>query len=270
MANYFVGDIQGCYNELCRLLDSVHFDPASDTLWACGDLIARGPDSLAVLRLMRELGEAGQTVLGNHDLHLLAVAAGLKKYKPRDRVQPLLEAPDLPELILWLRQQPLLHELPEHRLLLSHAGLPPHWDLATAKARAEAVSDTLKSDHYLDFIGQMYGEKPDDDRTLSSEIERQTYTVNALTRMRFLHSDGRLDFASKLGPDDERALVPWFLYPEHQLLRSHRLVFGHWAALMGRTHTANAIALDTGCCWGNHLTLWCLEDDSRHFQTALD
>ncbi|ADN77562.1 Bis(5'nucleosyl)-tetraphosphatase, ApaH [Ferrimonas balearica DSM 9799] len=270
MANYFVGDIQGCYDELRRLLDKVHFDPSQDTLWACGDLIARGPDSLSVLRLMREMGPAGQTVLGNHDLHLLAVAAGIKKYKPRDRVDPLLAAPDLPELVDWLRQQPLLHELPQQKLLLTHAGLPPHWDLDTARARAKAVSKTLKGKRYLDFIGQMYGEKPDDDRDLDDEVQRQTYTVNALTRMRFLHLDGRLDFASKLGPDDERELVPWFRFPGHTLLQTHRLVFGHWAALMGRTQNANAIALDTGCCWGNHMTLWCLEDNQRHYQTALD
>ncbi|MBY5922396.1 symmetrical bis(5'-nucleosyl)-tetraphosphatase [Ferrimonas balearica] len=269
MANYFVGDIQGCYEELRRVLDAVCFDPANDTLWACGDLIARGPDSLSVLRLFRELGEAGKTVLGNHDLHLLAVAAGLKKYKPRDHVEPLLAAPDLPELIHWVRHQPLMRELPEHQLLLSHAGLPPHWDLATAHARAQAVSDTLQRDDYLDFIAQMYGEKPDDDRDVESETERQTYTVNALTRMRFLHTDGRLDFASKLGPDDERALIPWFQFPGHKLLKDHRLVFGHWAALMGRTKLPNALALDTGCCWGNHLTLWCLEDNRYHYQAAL-
>ncbi|MBY5993022.1 symmetrical bis(5'-nucleosyl)-tetraphosphatase [Ferrimonas balearica] len=269
MANYFVGDVQGCYDELRLLLDRVHFDPTQDVLWGCGDLVARGPDSLAVLRLFRELGEAGQTVLGNHDLHLMAVAAGLKKYKPRDRVTPLLEAPDLPELIHWLRQQPLLHSIKKAKLLLSHAGVPPHWDLATAKARAKAVSRTLKSDHYLDFIAQMYGEKPDRDDVELDEMARQTYTVNALTRMRFLHPDGALDFASKRPPEEEHQLMPWFRYPGHTLLQSHRLVFGHWAALMGRTQNANAIALDTGCCWGNHLTLWCLEDDQRHCQTAL-
>ncbi|SHI24823.1 symmetrical bis(5'-nucleosyl)-tetraphosphatase [Ferrimonas marina] len=270
MSNYFVGDVQGCYAELARLLDRVQFDPSRDRLWSCGDLVARGPDSLKVLRLFRQLGDAARVVLGNHDLHLMAVAAGLKRAKPKDRQQPLLDAPDLAELIHWLRQQPLLRHLPEHQLLLSHAGLPPHWGLNTALKRAEAVSKTLKRDDYLDFIGTMYGEKPDADEPTLSKRDQQIYTVNALTRMRFLYPDGRLDFACKSGPGDATELRPWFEYPKHKLLKKNTLVFGHWAALEGHSSHPNAIALDTGCCWGGSLTFWRLEDRQRIEQPALE
>ncbi len=270
MAEYFVGDIQGCYEELARLLDRVHFDPGQDTLWSCGDLVARGPDSLKVLRLFRQLGRAGRTVLGNHDLHLLAVGAGIKRAKPKDRQQALLAAPDLPELLQWLRQQPLLVEFPERRLLLSHAGLPPHWSLDTALRRAEAVSQTLQGEHYLEFIGQMYGEKPDEDRPGAGPLEQQIYAVNALTRMRFLHPNGRLDFACKTGPESALGLIPWYRYPQHHLLASHRIVFGHWAALDGHCDHPNGRALDTGCCWGGNLTFWRADDEHYFTQPSLE
>ncbi|GAA4889453.1 symmetrical bis(5'-nucleosyl)-tetraphosphatase [Ferrimonas pelagia] len=269
MAKYFVGDIQGCYAELARLLDAVRFDPAKDTLWGCGDLIARGPGSLKVLRLFRELGPAGRTVLGNHDLHLMAVAAGLKRSKPKDQLQALLDAPDLADHIHWLRQQPLLKHFRKRAVLLSHAGLPPHWSLTTALQRAQAVSDTLKQDNYLHFIRQMYGEKPDCDTPTLSPLEQQIYTVNALTRMRFLHPDARLDFACKTGPEHSMGLVPWFRYPGHILLQSHRVVFGHWAALEGRCDHPNGRALDTGCCWGGSLTLWRMKDEQYWHQPPL-
>ncbi|BDY03303.1 symmetrical bis(5'-nucleosyl)-tetraphosphatase [Ferrimonas sp. YFM] len=267
MANYFVGDIQGCYDELRKLMDQVGFDPAEDVLWCTGDLVARGPGSLEVLRLFRELGDAGRTVLGNHDLHLLAVHARLKKAKPKDRLQAFLDAPDSDDLIQWLRCQPLYRHLPEHKLILTHAGVPPHWGVDEVIRRGDEVSATLQSDHYLEFVGQMYGDKPDLDDPDASPYRRQTYTINCLTRMRLLYPDGRLDFYAKGNPAGEGTLVPWFRLP-HPLLQEYRLVFGHWAALMGQTRTRNAISLDTGACWGHWLTFWQLETGARFTQHA--
>ncbi|WP_028112852.1 symmetrical bis(5'-nucleosyl)-tetraphosphatase [Ferrimonas kyonanensis] len=268
MANYFVGDIQGCYDELRRLMDKVSFDPDHDVLWSTGDLVARGPGSLQVLQLFRQLGDAGRTVLGNHDLHLFAVHAGLKRPKPKDRQQELLDSAECDQLIQWLRQQPLHCHLPEHRLLMTHAGVPPQWDLDTVLHQSAEVSRTLQSDNYLDFIAQMYGDKPDHWDPNGDDYQRLTYTINCLTRMRLLHPDGRLDFYSKAsGPDGEGELLPWFSHP-HPLLDRYRIVFGHWAALMGRTRHANAISLDTGACWGHWLTFWCLENDTRYIEHA--
>lgn len=271
MAHYFVGDIQGCFSELQKLLHKVDFNPSRDELWAVGDLIARGQESLATLRFFKQLGDAGKTVLGNHDLHLLALQGKLKRPKPSDHLDELLQAPDLNELVNWLRSQPLIRELPEHKLIMSHAGVPPQWDLATLRQEAALVSQALQQNDYLSaLIANMYTDNAEQWDSKATGIDRLRYCINALTRMRYLYLDGRLDFDCKQPPDNcsNPQLAPWFTF-KSPLRQSHTLVFGHWAALMGKVPDNKLKALDTGCCWGEHLTLWHLEKDEKITQKRL-
>ncbi|MGY3925981.1 symmetrical bis(5'-nucleosyl)-tetraphosphatase [Aeromonas simiae] len=262
MANCFVGDVQGCYDDLRRLLDLAKFDPTEDTLWLCGDLVARGPDSLSVLRFVKSLGERAVTVLGNHDLHLLAVAGGHATLKKKDKIEPIIKAPDAAELLDWLRFQPLLAEHPEHPLLMVHAGLSPAWDVTLARQCAREVESLLQGEQYQWLLKHMYGDHPDSWSNELTGIERYRYIINVFTRMRFCYFDGRLDFKCKLGPKESTpGLRPWFEQREHHV-DDPIIVFGHWAALMGQCAVADIKALDTGCVWGNSLTLWRYEDDA--------
>ena len=262
MANCFVGDIQGCYDDLRRLLDLAEFDFDNVTLWLCGDLVARGPDSLNTLRFVKSLGQQAVTVLGNHDLHLLAVAHGVAPLKKKDKLQALMEAPDRDELLEWLRHRPLLAEHPELPIMMVHAGLSPAWDAHTARSCAREVETLLRGDQYSWLLHNMYGDQPDtwDENLLG--IERYRYIINTFTRMRFCYFDGRLDFKCKKGPTESTpGLRPWFEQREHHV-DDPILVFGHWAALMGATGKDDIKGLDTGCVWGNSLTLWRYEDDA--------
>ncbi|WP_372872936.1 symmetrical bis(5'-nucleosyl)-tetraphosphatase [Shewanella sp.] len=269
MAKYFVGDIQGCFEELLQLLQVVDFNPSRDELWAVGDLVARGPKSHKVLGLMTGLEDAAKVVLGNHDLHLLAIAAGIKRPKPSDKLTKLLASRHLPKYIEWIRHQPLMRELPEHNIIMTHAGVPPQWDITTLATEAKAVSDVLKSDKYLDLISSMYTEEPEAWNPDLSGFLRHRYCIDSLTRMRFLYPDGRLDFACKKPPKDNTSdLKPWFEFPSR--LEEYTIIFGHWAALMGYTGKNNRIALDTGCCWGEHLTLLQLETAEKITQKKLN
>ncbi|WP_028773175.1 symmetrical bis(5'-nucleosyl)-tetraphosphatase [Shewanella waksmanii] len=271
MATYFVGDIQGCFDELMAVLDKVDFNPSRDQLWAVGDLVARGEGSLETLRYLRSLGESAQVVLGNHDLHLLAVQKGLKRANPKDKLQSLLKANDLPGLIDWLRAQPLYRFDESSKLIMTHAGVPPHWNLQKLQLRADAVSEVLQSDDYIEhLISQMYTDNVADDRGDMTELEHHIYCINALTRMRYLLPNGHLDFACKMPPEqvDDPALSPWFTYAS-ETHPKYTLVFGHWAALMGNVPSESLHALDTGCCWGEHLTLWHKEADQKITQKRL-
>lgn len=271
MAHYFVGDIQGCFVELQRLLAKVDFNPSRDELWAVGDLVARGPDSLATLRFFQSLGDAGKSVLGNHDLHLLALHGRLKRDKPSDNLTPLLNAPDISGLIDWLRQQPLMRELPEHKVIMTHAGVPPQWSLEVLRQESLLVSQALKQSDYLDaLISQMYTDTAERWEPSAIGINRLRFCINALTRMRYLYVDGHLDFDCKQPPEDctNPQLRPWFEFTS-PLRQSHTLVFGHWAALMGKVDDPQLKALDTGCCWGEYLTLWHLEKDQKITQKKL-
>ncbi|GLS82382.1 symmetrical bis(5'-nucleosyl)-tetraphosphatase [Paraferrimonas haliotis] len=258
MATYIVGDLQGCFLELEQLLLKVDFNPSTDTLWGCGDLIARGPDSLKTLSYFFENQDHCHAVLGNHDLHLLAVAAKLRRYKPSDYLDELLQSPRLPDMINWLRHQPLLKRFKQEKVVLTHAGLPPQWRVRDARKAAKQVEKVLQSDDYLAFIKVMYGDQPSLYENAQSELEKLRYTVNALTRMRYLTADGGLEFKHKLAKAKSE-LVPWFKYPTK--IRKYRLVFGHWGALMGQTGSPHYLGLDTGCVWGNQLTMWHLESD---------
>lgn len=270
MAHYFVGDIQGCFKELQRLLAAVDFNPSKDEIWVVGDLVARGPDSLATLRYLKSLDNSAKITLGNHDLHLLALHGKIKRANPKDNLTELLNADDLSQLIDWLREQPLVHTLPSHNIIMTHAGVPPQWDLTTLLAEAKAVSDALKRDDYLKtLISKMYTEAPDLWDSKAKGLPRLRYCINALTRMRYLFPDGSLDFACKTPISDKPSeLTPWFEF-DSVLKSSHTLVFGHWAALMGITHQENVKALDTGCCWGEYMTLWHAETNEQLTQAKL-
>lgn len=269
MATYLVGDLQGCYDELQLLLDKVQFNPNQDTLYLVGDLVARGDKSLECLRFIKSLGQAAQTVLGNHDLHLISTALGIKKVKPRDRVDSLFTAPDFEELIHWLRHQPLLIHNETQHFLLTHAGISPDWDLTTAKSCAKEIEDVLQHGDYYQLIQEMYANQPDKWSADLQGLARIRYSINAFTRMRFCYFDHRLDFDCKApvesAPDE---LVPWFRLG-NPLFKEENIIFGHWASLVDTPTPSNIYALDTGCVWGNRMTMLRWEDKQYFTQPAV-
>lgn len=253
MPTYAIGDIQGCEVELQRLLEHLRFDPAADRLWFAGDLVNRGPGSLGVLRLVRSLDACAVVVLGNHDLHLLAVAAGNAKHGKKSTLDAVLQAPDRDELLEWLRQRPLLHHDAARGYTLIHAGLPPQWTLAQAQTCARELEEVLRGPDYRDFLTLMYGNEPDRwDPTLSG-IARLRFITNCLTRLRYCTPDGALALKEKRPlASCPPGLVPWFQCPERQS-REARIIFGHWSAL-GYWDRDNVFGIDSGCLWGGHLT----------------
>ncbi len=268
MANYIIGDIQGCFNELQLLLERVHFNPAQDTIWFAGDLVARGPDSLSTLRLVKSLGSSAITVLGNHDLHLLAVGLGVHPLKKKDRTASIFNAPDRDELLNWLRHQPLMAEHDE--FVICHAGISPQWNRKQAQSAAREVENILQSRDWQWLIEEMYSNTPDRwDPTLTG-IDRYRYIINAFTRMRFCFPDGRLDMDCKLPPQevDAEVLLPWFKLADRQYW-DKPIIFGHWAALNGY-YGQDVIGLDTGCVWGGELTMLHWEDKQYFTQAALE
>jgi bis(5'-nucleosyl)-tetraphosphatase (symmetrical) len=259
--SFVVGDIQGCHRGLLNLLDTVNFNADSDTLYAVGDLVARGDDSLSTLRYLKSLGNSFHTVLGNHDLHLLAVANGIREAKKSDNLQPLINAPDFHELIDWLRMFPLALRIKKRNLLV-HAGLFPEWSFKDVIAASDTVSSQLRSDDYVSFLKTMYGNTPTHINSASTDQEKTRFTVNACTRMRYLHPDNRLDFANKSHPantTNPEQLVPWFAVPNSNLKKKHKVIFGHWAALNGDTKHSQFIGLDTGYVWGQTMSLLHIE-----------
>lgn len=263
---YVIGDIQGCYDGLRRALDKVKFDETNDKLLAVGDLVARGDDSLSTLRFLKSLGSQFSSVLGNHDLHLLAVVNGIRKAKKSDKLDTLLNASDLNDLVDWLRQFPLALKLDEHSLLV-HAGLYPKWSIDECISLSDEVSNILKSAQYAAFLSDMYGNKPEN---WSDELEgekRLRFIVNACTRMRFVYTNGALDFDNKAHPDavshsSSGSLRPWFEVHNRKLEANQRVVFGHWAALSGQTNSHQFIGLDTGYVWGQSMTVLNLNTSS--------
>lgn len=261
MAIYAIGDVQGCYDDLLKLLDTIAFDPGRDRLWFAGDLVNRGPKSLEVLRFVKGLGDAAIVVLGNHDLHLLAAhASGVVHGK--DTFQPILDAPDAEELIDWLRFRPLLHSDGEFCLL--HAGLPPQWDLAQAQTLARQAEQVLQSAGYRAFLPEMYGNEPDLWSDDLRGVPLLRFVINCFTRMRFVDRSGRLDFKQDgpLGSQPEH-LLPWFAAPGRKSA-GLRIVFGHWSQL-GYHEGDNCYAIDTGCLWGGQLTALQLGEPVRRF-----
>ncbi len=252
MAVYAIGDVQGCLAPLEALLARIDFDAARDQLWFTGDLVNRGPDSLGVLRRVRALGARAVTVLGNHDLHLLARAAGVSQPKQRDTLDDVLHAPDRDELLAWLRARPLLHHDVALNYTLVHAGLLPQWDLADAQRLAREAEAALAADA-PDFFQHMYGDLPDHWREELRGPERLRVIVNAFTRLRYCDLDGNMDLNQKGAPGSQPPdVLPWFELPQRRS-RGLRVIFGHWSAL-GRYHGDGVIALDSGCVWGRTLS----------------
>lgn len=253
MAVYAVGDLQGCLTECRRLLDRLDFQPDRDRLWLVGDIVNRGPESLEALRFVKGLGDAAITVLGNHDLNLLAVAYGDRRPRKQDTLTPILEAPDREELLDWLRHQPLFHHDPALDFAMVHAGLPPEWDLALAKRLAREVEAALQAPDFADLLAQMYGDQPNRWRDDLAGIERLRFAINCFTRMRYCTPAGQLRMKPKGPPgtqgEDE---IPWFEVPGRRTA-GQRIVFGHWSTL-GALESHNAFATDTGCVWGGELT----------------
>jgi bis(5'-nucleosyl)-tetraphosphatase (symmetrical) len=265
--NYVIGDLQGCFTALLALLEHIEFDETQDRLWFAGDLVARGEDSLSTLRLVKTLCEAGvaHTVLGNHDLNLLAVWRGFSKLKKNDRTAPIFDASDAPILLNWLRQQPLLlHPNPDY--VLTHAGLPHFWTTEQAEGFAFEVASTLRGTFLaLDrFLENMYGNDPDHWSDDLDGMARLRVITNYLTRMRLVDADGRLEFAFKDGLDAPmpEGFAPWFNW-KPQVERTEKVLFGHWAALDGAGQMPNAVPLDGGCVWGGSLVAYRLEDGQR-------
>ncbi|MAG77701.1 MAG: bis(5'-nucleosyl)-tetraphosphatase [Colwelliaceae bacterium] len=267
MALYLVGDIQGCFDELDALLKKVKFSPANDQLWLAGDLVARGPKSLETLEFVKSLGSAANFVLGNHDLHLLAIEAGFKKAKSSDKLTSLLNAPHFSQLADWLAQHPLLLQVPNEKAYLSHAGLSPQWTIKEAIENADFVHKKLAGKKRTKWLSVMYGEYPNNWQDVETKEQQFRYTVNALTRMRYCFNDGSLDFECKESPSTApQALKPWF---ELVKLKKSQWIFGHWAALMGECSRKGVYALDTGCVWGNHMTMLRWEDKKLFTQNAI-
>jgi bis(5'-nucleosyl)-tetraphosphatase (symmetrical) len=262
MATYVLGDIQGCFDALRRLLDKIPFDPQTDRLWAVGDLVNRGPDNLSTLRFMRDLGDRAVTVLGNHDLHLLAVEAGVRKLGRKDTLQDVLQAPDAEELLTWLRHRPLVHI--EGPYVLSHAGIPHIWCATEARELAKEVETHLQHADYRVFLQHMYGDQPNRWSANLSGWDRLRVIVNYFTRMRFIGAAGNLDLDAKEGVEQAPVgMQPWYLFPRADSDQFSLFLFGHWAALKGNTGKPRFVALDTGCVWGESLTAIRLDDGER-------
>lgn len=264
MSTYAIGDLQGCYLTLQTLLDKIKFDANSDRLWFVGDLVNRGTGSLECLRFVRDLGDRAVVVLGNHDLHLLAIAEGVAKTKALDTLDKVLTAPDRDSLLQWLRAQKLLHV--DGKFAMVHAGLLPQWDWPQSMALADEVTQMLRGKNYRHFLQRMYGNNPDEWRNSLEGDGRLRVILNAMTRMRAITGEARMNFKFKGGlaemPED---LQPWFIAP-HARGDEITVLAGHWSAL-GLYITPHFIGLDSGCVWGRELTALRLEDRTS-FQVA--
>ncbi len=308
MATYAIGDVQGCYRALRSLLRECGYDARNDTLWFVGDLVNRGPASLDVLRFVADLGDRARTVLGNHDLHLVASARGIRRVRTRDTFRDVLDAPDGEMLVDWLRHRPMIHRDPERRFVMVHAGIVPAWTIDDALARGAELSRALRAPGHERLLCGMYGNEPDAWRDSLAGLDRLRFITNAFTRMRYCHHtgdtdrngrtgrtggngrdgdtgqtgrggrngrsdhNGRLDF-SETGPPgpQDPSLAPWFTLRDAEA-DGVRIVFGHWATLQVETALSRDLHVrhvDTGCMWGGSLTALRLEDD-REFSVGCE
>jgi bis(5'-nucleosyl)-tetraphosphatase (symmetrical) len=253
MALYAIGDVQGCNHELGALLDALQFNAERDQVWFVGDLVNRGPDSLGVLRRIRALGDSAKVVLGNHDLHLLAVASGSARIRSGDTLEQTLAAPDRDALLEWLMSKPLMHEDRSLNLCMVHAGLAPQWDLPLARRCAEEFATALRLDAD-GFFERLYGDQPDLWGDALEGEARLRFITNCFTRLRYVDADGRLALRAKGSPKklQTKSLIPWFDAGDARW-RGPRIVFGHWSTL-GFFNHGGITGLDTGCVWGGALT----------------
>lgn len=262
MTRYAVGDLQGNLEPLQCLLQRVDFDPDQDQLWLVGDLINRGHDSLGSLRFVKQLGDSARVVLGNHDLHFLAIALGTREIGRHDTFEDILAASDRESLVAWLLLQPLMYSDPSGDYHMSHAGIAPQWTIAEASGYAAEVEQVLRGDNPVTFFEQMYGDSPDLWHENLSGYPRLRLITNYFTRMRFCTAAGKLDFHYKQRSHPDADYAPWFAH--NRCSEGEKIIFGHWAALEGKADADQVFALDTGCAWGGSLTLFNLENGELH------
>ncbi len=263
MAIYAIGDVQGCYSELCRLLEKIGFDASLDTLWFCGDLVNRGPESLETLRFVKSLGSSAVTVLGNHDLHLLALHHGVKKARDTSCLKKILKSPDRDELLDWLQQRPLLHYDDIQNTVLVHAGIHPAWGLSKARKLAGEVETALRGKKAAKFLRKMYGNKP---TAWSDDLDgarRLRFITNVFTRMRYFRTSQELDFDANGSPRKylRSRLTPWYEM-KARLRDDIRVLFGHWSTLPVGCY-GRFFALDGGCVWGGHMVALRIDFESE-------
>ncbi|MCL7943204.1 symmetrical bis(5'-nucleosyl)-tetraphosphatase [Marinobacter sp. ATCH36] len=261
MTDYAIGDIQGCYERLRDVLDLVDFSPSRDRLWVAGDIINRGPSSLEALRYVESLGDSAVVVLGNHDLHLLAVAFGGHSLKRKDTLADILDAPDHGKLFDWLRQQNLCVHDADRNFVMVHAGLPHIWSVEQAVGYSREVESVIRGPDAEEYFTHMYGNQPERWQDSLAGMDRWRMITNYFTRMRFIAEDGTLELAAKESADSAPdGFAPWFRFPRKDRVK---VVFGHWAALEGQTDSERYIGLDTGCVWGGKLTLMNLDTEEK-------
>lgn len=263
MAVYAVGDVQGCYKSLKKLLNLIDFRSGKDTLWLVGDLVNRGPQSLEVLQAIMELGDSAVTVLGNHDLHFLAVASGAEPLRQKDTFKQVLESAQLDDIISWYRHRPLLHV--ENGYALTHAGIWPGWKTKKALRRANEVESVLRGGQYQEFLSNMYGNVPNSWSGNLRGWKRIRFITNSFTRMRYLDSNMRLNLSIKGFAAADDKVIPWFKAPSKP--RDEKIIFGHWSAL-GLYNDLSVIGLDTGCIWGNSMTAVRLDTSPLQFYSV--
>jgi len=265
MSAYAIGDIQGCYYELQKLLNEINFDEKNDQLWFVGDLINRGPKSLQTIRFVKSLGDKAKVVLGNHDLNLLAVSKNIRPLSKKDTMKEILTADDIHELINWIKSRPLLITDNNLGFTMVHAGLAPQWTLENAKNLARECELILQSEKINDFLTLMYGDKPNIWSESLEGCDKQRFIINCLTRIRFCNSDGKLNLDTKVAPGmQKKSLIPWYALPNRKTL-DEKIIFGHWSTIhLGNEKNFkkyNVYPIDTGCLWGGQLTAMRLEDE---------
>ncbi|MBQ4832890.1 symmetrical bis(5'-nucleosyl)-tetraphosphatase [Pseudoalteromonas sp. MMG010] len=254
MANYAIGDLQGCFNEFQALLRRVNFNPSQDHLYLVGDIVARGPDSLACIEFIYKHQNSISITLGNHDLHLIACFYLNKPTNPKDKLAPLLSSRHIQRYIHYLQTQPLAIWLAQHKCFISHAGLNPHWDIQQALNHAKFAQQCYQGKDATSFFENMYGAHPTVFSSKLNKFEKFRYIVNYFTRMRFLLPNDQLELSAKGAIKHSPELTPWFNHKNYSQL-NHKIIFGHWASLQGVTGHEEIIALDTGCVWGAEMRL---------------
>mgnify|MGYP003135947952 FL=1 len=267
MADYAIGDLQGCFTEFDALLKRVNFNPSQDHLYLVGDIVARGPDSLACLERLYSMQGSVSITLGNHDLHLIACHHLNKPANPKDKLEPLFNSSKRADYIQFLQQQPLAIWLENYNMFISHAGLNPNWSVKKALKRARFAESCYQGDDAHHYFTHMYDPHPLEWLKSLSDEEKFRYIVNYFTRMRFVDHDGKLDLNNKTNTSIDTSFIPWFEHPNILKLKQ-QITFGHWAALEGKVEYKNIHALDTGCVWGGAMTLMELSKNKYHTESS--
>ncbi|WDI79033.1 bis(5'-nucleosyl)-tetraphosphatase (symmetrical) ApaH [Candidatus Purcelliella pentastirinorum] len=261
MSNYFVGDIHGCYDELQLLLKKVFFNPDKDILWIAGDLVFKGNKSLDVLRYIRSLGKKARVVLGNNDLLFIAIYLNIIQFKIKENLSSIFLSDDIVDLVNWLRYQPFIQIDKNKKIILSHAGIHPKWDINTLIDYSKLINEILSSSIYDVFLDYIFNGKVIDFLFKSINFEKMNFILNVFTNMRYFLPDGRLELLCKLNPFYAPShLIPWYL-KTNVIPNDYKIIFGHWSSLVNVSLPSNIIFLDYGCCWGGYLTMFRWEDN---------